>query len=383
MSKKGKQYFSNSVVSPIHTAATYYFENTKQVIRYHNKKEKVGRYGRYDNPNWLEVEEKLAKLDLCEDALIFPSGMSAIATTLMSLSEKRKRIIYTGKGYRNIRNLCGNILAKFGVDPVSLSPANSEKFIADFKKYYNDDTGIVFLEIPSNPHLYLVDLEKIKKIINESTLLIVDSTFSSPINFQPIKWGADLIIHSCGKYIGGHADLMAGSVAGKKETIEKIRNYRNVLGSIADSHSAYLLNRSIATLGMRIEYLNKAGLKLARFLENHPKIKKVFYSGLPSYPNCNLAEKYLSGHGGVVTFELRTSKSKTAKFVDLLKIPYMGTNFGSCHSMVEQCSIFTYYNETKEIRDDLGISDTLIRYSIGFESIDDIINDISETLNKI
>lgn len=283
MGKKRKQYFSNSVVSPIHTSATYYFEDTDQVVRYHDKKEKVGRYGRYDNPNWLEVEKKLAKLDLCEDALVFPSGMSAIATTLMSLSKKGKRIIYTGKGYRNIRNLCGNILAKFGVDSVSLSPANSEKFMADFKKYYNDDTNIVFLEIPSNPHLHLVDLEEIKKIINGNTVLIVDSTFSSPINFQPAKWGADLVIHSCGKYIGGHADLMAGSVAGKKEIIEKIRTYRNVLGSIVDSHSAYLLNRSIATLKMRIEYLNQAGLRLAGFLENHPKVKKVFYSGLPSY----------------------------------------------------------------------------------------------------
>ncbi|MFA6047795.1 MAG: aminotransferase class I/II-fold pyridoxal phosphate-dependent enzyme [Parcubacteria group bacterium] len=383
MSKKGKKYFNNSVVNPIHTSATYYFEDTKQVVRYHNKKEKVGRYGRYDNPNWLEVEEKLAKLDLCESALIFPSGMSAIATTLMSLSEKGKRIIYTGKGYRNIRNLCGNILTKFGVDAISLSPANSEKFMADFKKYYNDNTSVVFLEIPSNPHLHLVDLEKIKKIINKNTLLIVDSTFSSPINFQPVEWGADIVIHSCGKYIGGHADLMAGSVAGKKEIIEKIRNYRNVMGSIAESHSAYLLNRSIATLKMRIEYLNQSGLKLANFLENHPKVKKVFYSGLPSYFNRDLAEKYLKGHGGVVTFELDLSKEKTAKFVDSLKIPYMGTNFGSCHSMVEQCSIFTYYNETKKVRDDLGISDTLIRYSIGFENVEDIINDISKVLEKI
>lgn len=329
------------------------------------------------------MEEKLAKLDLCEDALVFPSGMSAIATTLMSLTEKGKRIIYTGKGYRNVRNLCGNILAKFGIETISLSPSNAERFLEEFKKHYNGDTSIVFLEIPSNPHLHLVDVEEIKKIIRGDTMLIVDSTFSSPINFLPVNWGADLVIHSCGKYIGGHADLMAGSVAGKKDIIEKIRNYRNVLGSIVDSHTAYLLNRSIATLKMRIEYLNQAGLKLASFLESHPKVKKVFYSGLQSYPNRDLAEKYLSGHGGVVTFELKLSKEKTARLVDLLKIPYMGTNFGSCHSMVEQCSIFTYYKETKKVRDDLGISDTLIRYSIGFENIEDIINDIKDALKKV
>jgi len=382
MSKKRKPYFSNSVVNPIHTSATYFFEDTEQVIRYHDKKEKVGRYGRYDNPNWLELEEKLAKLDLCEDALVFPSGMSAIATTLMSLGEKNKKIIYTGKGYRNIRNLCGNILAKFGIETISLSPANANQFMAEFKKHYDDNTSVVFLEIPSNPHLYLVDVEEIKKIIKNNTILIIDSTFSSPINFLPTRWGADLVIHSCGKYIGGHADIMAGSVAGKKDIIEKIRNYRNVLGNIVDSHTAFLLNRSIATLKLRIEYLNQVGLKLATFLESHPKVKKVFYSGLSSYSNCDLAKKYLHGHGGVVTFELNVSKESATNFVDALKIPYMGTNFGSCHSMVEQCSIFTYYKEPQEVRNDLGISDTLIRYSIGFDNIDDIINDINEALEK-
>jgi cystathionine gamma-synthase len=128
--------------------------------------------------------------------------------------------------------------------------------------------------------------------------------------------------------------------------------------------------------------LNQAGMKLASFLEKHPKVKRVFYSGLLSFPNRALAEKYLSGHGGVVTFELNLSKDQTINFVDSLKIPYMGTNFGSCHSMVEQCSIFTYYKESQKVRDDLGISDTLIRYSIGFDNIDDIIKDINDALEK-
>lgn len=383
MSKTRKNFFNNSVVNPIYTSATYFFKDTKQVIKYHNKKEKIGRYGRYDNPNWLEVEKRLAKLDLCEEALLFPSGMSAIATTLMSLANKKGRIIYTGKGYRNIRNLCGNILAKFAFDPISLSPANPDKFISDLKKYYNKSTDIVFLEIPSNPHLFLVDLERVRKVIGRDTLLIVDSTFSSPVNFKPIKWGADLVIHSCGKYIGGHADLMAGSVAGKRKVIEKIRNFRNVMGCIISSQNAYLLNRSLDTLEMRVEYLNKAGLKRAKFLEKHSKVKRVFYSGLSFGSEKNLSNKYLEGHGGVVTFELKTSEKKAANFVDSLRIPYMGTNFGSCHSMIEQCSIFTYYNETKKTKKDLGISDTLIRYSIGFDNIEAIINDIKKALKKI
>jgi cystathionine gamma-synthase len=181
----------------------------------------------------------------------------------------------------------------------------------------------------------------------------------------------------------GVLEKIAGSVAGKKEIIEKIRNYRNVTGNIVDSHSAYLLNRSLATLKFRINYLNQAGSKLAKFLEQHPKVKKVYYSGLQSYSNHDLAKKYLKGHGGVVTFELNTTKDRAIKFIDFLKVPYMGTNFGSCYSMVEQCSIFTYYNEPKKVKEELGISDTLIRYSIGFEDIEDIINDIKKSLEKI
>ena len=380
MSKKKKKLYSNEVVTPICKSATYYFEDTKEVIKYHKGKISAGRYGRYDNPNWIEVEDKLAKLDDFDAALLFPSGMSAIATTFLSFLQNKDKVIYTGKGYRNIRSLCGNILSKFGVESTSLSPAKPERFLKELRHFYDKKTKIVFLEIPSNPHLHMVDLESVRKILRKDTILIVDSTFATPINFSPKKWGADLVIHSCGKYLGGHADIMAGSVAGSKEKIEIIRNYRNVMGCISGSENAFLLNRSLATLKLRMDYLNKNGMKLAKYLNDNPNIKKVYYSGLPSHSSHELAKKYLSGHGGVVSFELEASISQTAKFVELLKIPFMGTNFGSNYSMVEQCAIFTYFKETKKTKKDLGISDSLIRYSIGFEDIDIIIADIEQAI---
>ena len=382
MSKKKKKLYSNDVVTPICKTATYYFEDTKEVIKYHEGKVRAGRYGRYDNPNWIETEAKLAKLDGFEAALLFPSGMSAIATTLLSFLQNKDKVIYTGKGYRNIRSLCENIFSRFGIKTISLSPANPEKFLKDLRHFYDKKTKIVFLEIPSNPHLHMVDLESVRKIIRKDTILIVDSTFATPINFVPKKWGADLVIHSCGKYLGGHADIMAGSVAGSREKIETIRNYRNVMGCIPSSENAFLLNRSLATLKLRMDYLNRSGMKLAEYLHKNIHIKKVYYSALSSQSSYKLARKYLRGHGGVVSFELKASRSQTAKFVELLKIPFMGTNFGSNYSMVEQCAIFTYFKETEKTRKDLGISDTLIRYSVGFENTDLIIADIRKALEK-
>jgi cystathionine gamma-synthase len=383
MAKKRKQYYCNSVVNPVYQTATYYFENTEQVINYHLGRTKVGRYARYDNPSWLEVEEKLAILDKCEDALVFPSGMSAIAATLFTFLSVGENFLFTGKGYRNIRNFSFDILGRFGIDVITLPLANGDNFYERFTSSYKSNTKVIFVESPSNPHLFLVDLQKIKERIDETTILIVDSTFSTPINFQPKLFGADLVIHSCGKYIGGHADMMAGSVAGSTQLISKIRKTRNVIGNIIDPQAAFLLNRSLSTLEIRINNLNEKGLLLAKFLESHPKVTKVFYTGLDSHPQNDLAKKYLSGHGGVVTFEIKGRKEDVSNFIDNIKLPYMGTNFGSSYSMIEQLSIFTYFNQTKGEKKDLGITDNLVRYSIGLDdSIDAIISDIDITFSS-
>ena len=242
---------------------------------------------------------------------------------------------------------------------------------------------MLFLEMPSNPHLYLVDLAKIKSEISPNTLLIVDSTLSTPYNLQPQRFGADLTIHSCRKYIGGHGDILAGSVAGSRELIEQIRSYRNIMGGIADPHCAFLLNRSLDTLKIRMRHFNEAGMKIAKYLQGQPQVKKVFYTGLESHPHSCLAKKYLTGHGGVVSFELDADREVTSKFVDALRVPFMGTNFGSSHAMVEQCSVFTYYHLSPTEKQEIGINDSLIRLSIGYEDSDLVIEDIDQALKTI
>lgn len=381
MSKQSPQTCHNTLVTPLYQTSTYFFENTEQVLQYHSGETSFGRYGRYDNPNWLEVEQQLARLDECEEALLFPSGMSAIATVLFTFLQQGDRVLYTSKGYRNIRKFFRQYLDKLGVEIIGLDPACTQTFNDSLKSQLNERTKVIFIETPSNPHQHLVDLEAISEFIDERTLLIVDSTLSSPFNFKPKQFGADLVIHSCTKYLAGHADIVAGSVAGSQALIEAVRNTRNIMGSISDSNTAFLLNRSLATFDLRMQYLNKAGMQVAEYLQQHPKVKEVLYAGLPHHPHYELAQKYLSGYGSVLCFELDTDRAGASDFVDRLKIPAIGTNFGSQRSMVEQVAVFNNFSSTEA--DDVGISDTTIRIYVGFENLDDLINDLAQALESI
>ncbi|MDY7015578.1 MAG: aminotransferase class I/II-fold pyridoxal phosphate-dependent enzyme, partial [Cyanobacteriota bacterium] len=322
-------------------------------------------------------------IDESEEALLFPSGMNAITMIFLAFLKAGDKVIYAKECYRNTKKLCSHILENLNIEGIPISLKDTDRFNDEFDNFYTEEVKIVFIESPSNPHLYLVDFEKIKQKLNQNTLLVVDSTFATPVNCKPKRFGADLVVHSCTKYIGGHADVLAGSIAGSSKLISRVRELRNVMGCVVDSHSAFLLNRSLATLKLRMEYLNRVGLAIANFLEGHERISKVFYTGLSSHPHYKLANKYLEGHGGVLTFEVNASKKDVSAFVDALEIPYMASNFGSHYSTIEQCSIFTYHALSKDEREDIGISDGLVRLSLGFEDIDEIVKDIEKNLEFI
>ncbi len=379
MSKQKKVNYNNSCLTPIYQNAAYFFENTEQAIQYHKNEVKLSRYGRYDNPNWIEVENQIAALDNYEEALLFPSGMNAIVTTISTFAQQNDRLVYTGKCYRNIKKFFDLVLPKWGIRTKAINPSNSKAIT----EIYRDNPKIVFVEMPSNPHLYLIDLARIKSEISPDTLLIVDSTLSTPYNFQPQKFGADLTIHSCSKYMGGHGDILAGSVAGSQNLIGEIRNYRNIMGGICDPHCAFLLKRSLDTLPIRMKHFNEAGMKIAQYLQNHPQVKKVFYTGLESHPHYAIAQKYLTGHGGVITFEIDGNLATTSQFVEALQVPFMGTNFGSNQAMVEQCGVFTYYHLSAKDRKEREISDSLVRLSIGYEDSNLIIDDLAQAFRAI
>ena len=233
----------NVCVEPIHRASSYFFESAQTINSAPD--DKIGRYGRYGNPTWLQVENKNAKLETADDALLFASGMSAITTTLLAFVKPQDHIVFTGNCYKHTRSFISKFLKDYGIQSNSINCRQDEDISQSIINAITDKTKIVFLEIPSNPHLYLVDIKQIHDRLPPNCLLIVDSTLASPVNLSPIQFGADLVIHSCTKYLGGHGDLLAGSVAGSAELIEVIRNHRNMIGGIVDPQCAFLLNRSL------------------------------------------------------------------------------------------------------------------------------------------
>jgi cystathionine gamma-synthase len=245
------------------------------------------------------------------------------------------------------------------------------------------NTRLIFSESPTNPYLRVLDLPRAVDIARRNDLiLIVDSTFATPINQQPLKFGVDLVIHSATKYLGGHNDLLAGAVVGPWELVAEIKKSRGVLGGITGPQDAYLLLRGLKTLALRVQRHNENGIRVAQFLESHPKVRRVYYPGLSSHPDYAIAHEQMSGFGGVVSFEIEGDLESTGAFVDALRLPCIGPSLGGVESLVEQVALQSYYELTTEQRRQIGISNELVRYALGIEDTDDLIADLQQALEK-
>jgi cystathionine gamma-synthase len=209
---------------------------------------------------------------------------------------------------------------------------------------------------------------------------MIDSTFATPINQRPLEWGIDFVIHSATKYLSGHNDLLAGVVVGSADRMKALRDARGVLGGVVDPQNAYLLERGIKTLGVRVTQQNKSALAVARFLESHPRIERVWYPGLESHPDHGIATQQMSGFGGVVSFEVAGDLKTTSQFIDNLQIPYIAPSLGGVESLIEQPALMSYYEKTTEERLALGIKDNLVRFAVGIEDTDDLLNDLDQAL---
>ncbi len=376
--------YSNSVLPAVYQNTTYFYDNAETYTKaLHDKSIIRGRYGRYHNPSWESTEEILAQLDATDTCVLFPSGMSAIYSTLMTFAGSRRCFATIRYLYKNTRRIFER-LDTLGLRTIVFDNAEPTDFIEALKRV-SQEIDIFLVEMPSNPHLYIADIEKIRALLRPDALLIVDSTLASPHNFKPCVWGADLVIHSCTKYLNGHADLLLGSVAGVKEVIDPIRQFRDMTGAIPSPKDAFTLMQHLKTFKLRMDALNVAGQKLATFLKYHPMVSKVYYLGLDSHPHSKQAQKFFTnGYGGVVTFELNLSKQETSKLIDNLQVPYIASNFGGAETYVEHLSPFTYYNLSQEKREQLHITDSLVRLSVGFnDPIDSIINDLAINLARL
>jgi len=375
----------HSLTVPIVQTSVYTFDKTADLLNYFEERmfwDEVEReeYGRYGNPTIRAVEAKLAVLDGAEDAVLVSSGMAAVTNTLLLLLKQGDHLILTDDCYHQSREFCTKFLSGWGVESTVVPCGDYDALEAAIQP----NTRLIYTESPTNPFMRCVDYAQVVEIARRHKLLtVVDATFATPINCRPLAFGVDLVIHSLTKYLGGHNDLMAGAVVGSTRLTTRLRQAQGMFGSIADPHGAYLMLRGMKTLALRMERHNANGLAIARFLEDQPQVRRVWYPGLESHPDHALAKATMRGFGGVVSFEIDGDGERAYRFLDALQIPTIGPSLGGVESMISPLAIMGYAELPEEERLALGIRDELVRFCIGVEETDDLINDLRQALAQI
>ncbi|VAH91584.1 unnamed protein product [Triticum turgidum subsp. durum] len=326
------------------------------------------------------LEKKMSALEKAESTVFVASGMYASVAMLSTLVPAGGHIVTTTDLYRKTRIYMETELPKRGITMTVIRPADMDALQDALD---NNNVSLFFTETPTNPFLRCIDIELVSNMChNKGALLCIDSTFASPINQKALTLGADIVVHSATKYIAGHNDVIGGCISGRDELVSKVRIYHHVVGGVLNPNASYLILRGMKTLHLRVQCQNSTALRMAQFLEEHPKIARVYYPGLPSHPEHHIAKSQMTGFGGVVSFEVDGDFDSTRKFIDSVKIPYHAPSFGGCESIIDQPAIMSYW-DSKEQRDIYGIKDNLIRFSIGVEDFEDLKNDIVQALNKI
>jgi cystathionine gamma-synthase len=375
----------HAVTTPIVQTSTFVFDNTDDVRAFKEASQEGGRprrgeYGRYGNPTGWAVEEKVAALEGAEDALLFASGMNAVTTVLLALLSPGDHLVVTQDLYRKTRQFCNTFLRRLGIETTYVPVADDEALARNLRS----TTRLVFTEIPTNPYLRVVDLARTAELAHaQGARLLVDSTFATPYNLRPLEHGADLVVHSATKYLGGHNDLLAGIVLGPRELVGLLREAHSMLGGVVDPGCSYLLLRGLKTLALRMARHNETGLQVARFLAGHPAVERVYYPGLPDHPDHAQAMRQMRGCGGVVSFEVRGGMEGVRTFIDALRIPLIGPSLGGVESLVEQPALMSHYELNAAERRAIGVSDSLVRYALGIEDAGDLIADLAQALDKI
>ena len=374
----------NSLTTPVVQTATYTFADTQALMDFMQAKTwgdgvDNEEYGRYGNPTVAAVERRLAALDSGGDAALFASGMNAVTSVLLASLSTGTHVVMTDDCYRRTRQFCATFLRRLGIETTVVPMGDYEALEAAVRSHRK--TRYVISESPTNPYLRVADLERIADIARRHRArTLIDSTFATPVNQRPLEWGIDLVVHSATKYLSGHNDLLAGVVVGGSERIAAFREARGVLGGVVDPQNAFLLERGIRTLGVRVEQQNRSAQAVAEYLESHARIERVWYPGLASHPDHDIARRQMEGCGGVVSFEVAADLAETGRFIDRLQIPYIAPSLGGIESLIEQPALMSYYEQTPSERQALGIRDNLVRFSLGIEDADDLIRDLEQAL---
>jgi cystathionine beta-lyase/cystathionine gamma-synthase len=360
-----------AVSIPIFQSST--FEYTGQES-YHDL-----RYIRLNNtPNHVALHEKLAALENGETAVVSASGMAAISTTLLALLSAGDHFLAQDCLYGGTHDLITKDLPAYGISSDFICGKDPEAW----KKLLRPNTKAVYVESITNPLMQVADLKAIVEFAREHRLYsIIDNTFTSPINFRPLEHGYDLSIHSCSKYLNGHSDIVAGAVIGPEELISKITHKLNHLGGTLDPHACFLLHRGIKTLALRVRQQNASATEIARFLESRPEVEKVHYPGLVSHPQHNRAGELFDGFGGMLSFELQGDVEQAERFIHNTTIPICAPSLGGVESLITRPVTTSHACLSLEECKQVGISESLIRLSVGLEATADMLSDFDQALS--
>jgi len=373
----------HTLAPSIAQTATYTFESTAALERYMRGEDpdpEREEYGRYGNPTVRELEERCAALEGADDGVAFASGMAAITTAVLSLVKTGEHIVLFNDCYRRTRQLVTQVLSRLGIEH-SAVPAGD---LAALEAALKPNTRLVLSESPTNPFLFCIDLAKLTAVVKRHGKIrtLVDSTFATPVNCRPLEYGVDLVIHSATKYLAGHNDVLGGVALGPSHLVSLLRDTRGVLGSVLDPHAAFLCIRGLKTLGLRVERQNKTALALARALEQHPAVERVYYPLLESHPSFAVARGQMTGGGGVVSFVVRGGRGAASRVVDACKIPVIAPSLGGVESLIEQPAIMSYSELSPEQLAAIGIDPALIRLAVGIEETNDLVSDLLAALER-
>lgn len=380
-------HFSNkfgALATPIYQTSTFIFDNAEQGGRRFALEEEGYIYSRLGNPSCAEIEDKLASLEEGEAALAVASGMGAITSAIWTNVEKGSHILAAKTLYGCTFAYLNHGVTKFGVevDFIDMTDLNL------IKKSLKPNTKIVYIETPANPNMTIIDIKEVSKIVhkyNKDCVVIVDNTYCTPYIQKPLTLGADLVVHSATKYLNGHGDVIAGFVVGRKDLVDQARlvGVKDMTGSVLAPFNAYLINRGLKTLEIRMERHCKNALKVAKFLEKHPKVESIQYPGLKSFKEYDIAKKQMSLPGAMMSFELKGGLKAGITLMNNVKLCTLAVSLGDCETLIQHPASMTHSPYTQEERLNAGITDGMVRLSVGLEDAEDIIADLNQALKKI
>lgn len=370
---------TGSIVAPIYETATFGFVKASEVpAAVAGKRGYV--YSRWDNPTVVRLERKLASFEHGGDAAAFSSGMAAISTSVLSCLTKGSHAVAVRDLYGGTYQLFHEILPGLGIETALVDTTDLSAMEGAVRR----NTKLIYIETPTNPTLKLVDIAKAARLAHDSgAVLLVDNTFASPINQNPLDMGADLVLHSATKYLNGHADVTAGCAVSTRERIHKVKMLRRDLGGTLDPLPAWLLLRGMKTMALRVRQQNANAQALAEFLSQHRKVAKVNFPGLKTHPQHSLARKQMKGFGGMLSFELAGTMRDAMRLTERLGVASLAASLGGVETLVVQPYNMTHTQMSAEERATTGIPDNLIRVSVGIEDLEDLVADFRRALGSL